>query len=538
MASIKHLDTTNTFNKNVNYTLSPPLQIEDDISDDFTNGFNAGRFFKENGNEPTVVSGQLRMGTIAQKYTSVITYRSFNLIDKSVSIDYVIKGTGANAENYLQFTNDGGGSFWAYEAGGSLLAAIFNVDGSLATPYYQQVANVAGFRLRATENGANGILHIDFKIGGVWVNKKSYSEQDWRPSSGFLSIVAGAYGGGTNTGARYDNLVYSGDDVTPPPLPPIESREIVKTSGGDGWNSYIFSKFYLNTPQIDQSVRAEAQGIGYRGFGFVNLNDGYNPDFVGYSAKSVVFYFNQDGNIDLWENGAQVNPALSTWTAGNELRIQLIEETGVLKCKYWKRAGKKSNEQLLAISGLTDAQLRAMFPVVYKASFYGDGTKFKNCSIEQNGAGDQFLLFDPQIESGFIKFNTEIALMVTESRPLAEGGAGGGGPESMQYIYDGANIAEPTEGLAYMRASGQPIKEIRIWTNTPNLFGEAVFNVRLNGVAMMNGAARPTISSGENFINLTGLNFPTALGDVITLLLEEMPAGGVIATPIVFEVKY
>lgn len=225
-------------------------------------------------------------------------------------------------------------------------------------------------------------------------------------------------------------------------------------------------------------------------------------------------------------NNSVVFTSTRTPSNGNELRIQLVYESSTLKLYFKWREENGEPEELEYTSTLDTATLEALFPLFCKGEFYEIGSKIENLQIEGNNWGGL------QSKLGFVNENFLSSIKSLNSQIT------GGGENTMQFIFKGANLNAPTPGLSYFRASGQPIKTIRIWTSQANNFGDTIFNVKLAGTDLFTGESKPKILQGQNFVELAGLNLPTVKGDVIQLVLETAPATGVVYTPITFEVLY
>lgn len=77
--------------------------------------------------------------------------------------------------------------------------------------------------------------------------------------------------------------------------------------------------------------------------------------------------------------------------------------------------------------------------------------------------------------------------------------------------------------LLYLRSPfAGTITRIDIWTAS-NVSGDAIFNIKLDGVAQFAGAARPKILSGTKTVAKTGLSIAVTRGQVLTLDLEQNP---------------
>lgn len=79
-------------------------------------------------------------------------------------------------------------------------------------------------------------------------------------------------------------------------------------------------------------------------------------------------------------------------------------------------------------------------------------------------------------------------------------------------------VISPTNGT---------IKEIRIYVTSPS-GGTSIWNVRVNGVAIWTGGARPSITAPALSVTKTGLSIAVSKGNIIRLDLEDPGVSGVL----------
>lgn len=426
MPSTRKITLANTFNQNLLYEADPDIIVDETISDDFST-LNTNRW---TGDILTAIAdGQLSFG-VYSGYRGLNSRRSFSLSGQSIAVDLLQRAEGPNIETYYQFNIDGGGYVLLYESSGTLLARVYNTTGQQAVGQVSEAFNVKGFRLRGEPNAGNGILYLDFKnTEGEWITKLTCDAQDWPVTrKGSIQFAVGGYsGGGATTPAIFDNLVYTGDGQPVEPII-ITNNEIRKRPDvGDGWNCYAVSKDRLSQFVNDQSVRFEPGNVvGYFGIG-ITPAAGPQLDFVGYFNPGVAIYCDINNQVQIWEKGGQV-AVPTTWNFGNEFRMQIYNDNGTMRLRYWKRAAKGQSEQVIRDSSLTDSEVRQLLPFVTRGTFYTPNTFVKNWQMEQNGPGDSFVYVDPvPVNQPLIKSAGVVLHSVVN---YLEGGTGGQvGPE-------------------------------------------------------------------------------------------------------------
>ena len=97
-----------------------------------------------------------------------------------------------------------------------------------------------------------------------------------------------------------------------------------------------------------------------------------------------------------------------------------------------------------------------------------------------------------------------------------------------QTIYGGSDIVAPSpEILSVYALSAGTIKNVRVKVKTANGSGSTVFNVSKNGVDLF--STELTIASGQTAVSATGLSIAVVFGDILTLKLVSIAAGGAAA---------
>lgn len=110
-------------------------------------------------------------------------------------------------------------------------------------------------------------------------------------------------------------------------------------------------------------------------------------------------------------------------------------------------------------------------------------------------------------------------------------------PVTLARLYEGVPLTAANQRLLYLRSTKTgPMTGFSIHLAAAMDGGDAIFNVRVNDVALFAGAGRPKIEDGDASVIVSGLDIDLLKGDEITLDLDDPGPSGV-ETPVSFMVE-
>lgn len=392
MAYFLYCTPSNSFFRSINLVTGDPESIGGVLhSDNFEAPLDPQRWSVTKPDPAAVVAavaGLLQFKLVnGYAYNTIENQQLFSMIGKTITLDIITHLAGSYVESYMQLVFPSGGYCYIYEENNNLLCRIFNSAGSqVVTQFYGAVGNAqTKWRMRHDADGSDfGTLYLETFDGSNWITRVSSGSLEAPLDLCAVRIIAGRYSGGAGDEIfEADNFVYSGDDPDNPPAPiVVDSKQITKTTGGDGWNSGLLSKAYIAELAADQSIRAVIKGGAntYRMFGWsktARLDYEPYPDFG--------FYIKNDNSLWCVLDGAEENTGLSA-ADGNECRIQIVKSGDDYKIRWlWRvKSSKLESKRKEVIK--TAAQMALYMPMQLKAIFYTQGGILNNLSIEGNGS--------------------------------------------------------------------------------------------------------------------------------------------------------
>jgi len=274
-------------------------------------------------------------------------------------------GTGVNVYAYIDFSN------------GTTKGEITNAAGSATNA--TTATNYTKWRIRHTTAGG-GTIFVEGWNGSTWITVHS-RVIDWVPDSCYIEISFLHSAGTTQlTNLLADNLTFTGDVggglITVP-----DDYTFTKTAGGAAWNAKVVSREYILSALPDQSLRtvvANPSGQLKR-VGWVSQDKFGETDEERFGLELT-----SANNLNVYEDGVQVASSVHAISSLNELRIQIVFESGNYKVKYWWRKNSQSSESLLFTSAKTSSYIQSLFPLHVSCRINAQTGVINRLSIEDD----------------------------------------------------------------------------------------------------------------------------------------------------------
>jgi hypothetical protein len=536
MGSLRQLDPTNCFSRNITLNDIGPTTIGGLVlTDDFATK-NLQRWFESKSgvapNNTLLINGlgqlEFTLPTNVASYYTYETYdRNFSLVGRTLELDIIVHnttGAGNGAEeSYFFVLGKNGGYGFIYESNGTQLIDVYNVGGARIGRYLAGTSDATTkWRWRQDATGGGfGTLYADVFTGGAWVNRLAVTP-DWSLAEIYCRLQCGRYSaGGDARKWTVDNLVLVGE-VGPPSLPvTVSGRELQKTSGGaNAWDAGLFSKFIIATPQSDQSVRNLVKGSGYMEVGWSS------QAHAQHSEEGELFWYLNDADNKYWiyEKGIPGRADYGATTGitradGNEIRSQIVADGGGnLQLKWLWRERSNTSESVIRTSDLTDAQIRALFPIHAKVMIHVLNKKFGFVMMEENGAGANIIdITEETEEAAFVNEDAHRNLL-TDNYMVREESLGEGGDDIVALeIPKVINAVGSVYKIPSLK-TGTYAKFNLVNVNGPFAAGQSMtFDVRLNGVSVFAGPEEYLLLDDVVTMAETIKDVDTVLGDILEL---------------------